>query len=278
MQSGEGVETRPQGRVLVLGGTGHLGVDLVNRLLSAGRSVRVLSRNPGTDPRVQWVLGDLADGEGLPIAMNGVSHVVHAATNSPIARRGSLSWSDLWHSPADVDLDGTRRILDLADKHAIEHLLFVSIVGLEDSKLPYSRVKLAGEALVRASPLSWSVIRATPYFYLVERMLDRMHRWPIWVLPDAPFQPVDTRDVADHLVASLEGKTRGMLPEIGGPELISYADMARAHLRARGISKRVVDLRIPEGLARQGGMVRAAGIHGVRTWEQWLAEQTAGIA
>lgn len=262
--------------VLVLGGSGHLGRDLVERLLSDGACVRLLSRSPGHDTRVQWIRGDLATGAGLRVALSGVSHVIHAATNSPIARRGSLRLPDLWRSPRDVDIDGTHRVLELAEQMEIEHFLFVSIVGLEHSKLPYSKVKLAGEQLVRASRVPWSVVRATPYFYLVERMLEGLRRWPIWLLPDSPFQPVDIRDVADHVVGSLGGTVRGELASIGGPEITCYAEMARAHLRARGLARRVVDFRLPERWARQAGIVVSDGVRGARTWEHWLAEQAAG--
>jgi uncharacterized protein YbjT (DUF2867 family) len=264
--------------VLVLGGTGHLGSEIVARLLDQGRPVRVLSRNPGWDDRVQWFVGDLASGDGLEAAFSGASHVIHAATNSPIARRGAIRLGDLWSSPEDVDVDGTGRALERAMRDDIRHFLYVSIVGLEDSDLPYSRVKLTGERLVRASTLPWSVVRATPFFYLVERMLDRLHRWPIWCLPNAPFRPVDARDVADHIVAHLDDDARGELPAIGGPAITSYAEMARAHLRARGLNRRIVEFKLSERRARQAGIVVSQGTHGVRSWEQWLAEQTAGIA
>jgi nucleoside-diphosphate-sugar epimerase len=45
--------------VLVTGGTGHLGRDLVSRLKGSYR-VRVLARSPGSDPDVEWIRGDLA--------------------------------------------------------------------------------------------------------------------------------------------------------------------------------------------------------------------------
>lgn len=266
-----------KGPVLVLGGTGQLGRDLVGRLIVDGWQVRVLSRKPGSDPRVSWVLGDLATGEGLSVGLAGATHVVHAATNSPIAQRGSIRLADLRDSPTDVEIDGTRHLLDAVRRADIEHFVFVSIVGLEDSSLPYSKVKLAAEAAIRSSGLPWSVVRATPFFYLVERMLDGLHRWPVWPLPGTAFQPVDTRDVAGHLVQCLGGDDRGLLPEIGGPEITSYAAMARAHLHARGKKRAVLSLPLPARLARQGGLVVAQGVRGVRTWARWLEEQTAGL-
>ena len=73
--------------VLVTGGTGHLGRDLVARLKGAYR-VRVLARSPGSDPEVQWVRGDLATGEGIADALAGRASATTDAAMTPAARNG----------------------------------------------------------------------------------------------------------------------------------------------------------------------------------------------
>ncbi|MBR0797494.1 NAD-dependent epimerase/dehydratase family protein [Bradyrhizobium jicamae] len=102
--------------VLVTGGTGHLGRDLVSRLVEAGHRVRVLTRRPQPSPGVQWATGDLATGDGLRDALRGVHTVINAATCSPIARRGSMRPIDFIKSPAVVDVDGTARLLALGQE------------------------------------------------------------------------------------------------------------------------------------------------------------------
>ena len=72
--------------VLITGGTGHLGRDLISRLRSSYR-VRVLARSTGSDPDVEWIRGDLATGEGIADALAGSQTLIHAATLSPAARR-----------------------------------------------------------------------------------------------------------------------------------------------------------------------------------------------
>ena len=79
--------------VLVTGGTGHLGRDLVG-VLKDGYRVRVLARTPGQDPAVEWVRGDLDTGVGITEAVAGAQVIVHAATFSPAARRGFLLPTD----------------------------------------------------------------------------------------------------------------------------------------------------------------------------------------
>ena len=77
-------------KVLVTGGTGHLGSAIVELLEERSHDVRVLARHPGDDPVVEWVQGDLATGEGVRPAVAGAETVIHAATNSPAARRGGF--------------------------------------------------------------------------------------------------------------------------------------------------------------------------------------------
>ena len=133
--------------VLVTGGTGHLGQDLVNRLVRQGHQVRIFARTPRDRGDVEWAIGDLATGAGLPDALRGVHTVINAATHSPIARRGGIRPVDFFKSPQDVDADGTKRLLDLCSQASVQHFLHVSIVGLEDASLPYARIKLAGERM-----------------------------------------------------------------------------------------------------------------------------------
>src|SRR5829696_3076437 len=129
--------------VLVTGGTGHLGRDVVRLLKARGDRVRILARIPGREPDVEWVQGDLSTGGGLAEAVAGAQTVVHAATLSPAAQRGYLRPGDLVRSPPEVDIDGTRRLLEAAAQAGVEHFLHVSIVGVHQSRLPYARVKAA---------------------------------------------------------------------------------------------------------------------------------------
>jgi uncharacterized protein YbjT (DUF2867 family) len=59
----------------------------------------------------------------------------------------------------------------------------VSIVGLDQMRLPYARAKLLAESLVAASGLPWSIVRATGFYWLLDRMLDTQSRLPVLPLP-----------------------------------------------------------------------------------------------
>src|SRR5215208_6692912 len=111
--------------ILVTGGTGHLGRDLVAQLLSQHRPVRVFARQPGKEADVEWALGDLATGAGVRQALQGIESVIHAATLSPIARRGAIRPTDLFSSPTQVDIEGTRLLLQECERAGVAHFLFV---------------------------------------------------------------------------------------------------------------------------------------------------------
>lgn len=263
--------------VLVTGGTGHLGSRVVDLLLAEEHDVRVLARSPGADPRVGWIRGDLATGAGVADAVAGADAVVHAATWSPAARRGYLLPVDLVRTPPDVDVDGTRRLLDEAAQAGVGHFLHVSIVGLEGVRMPYARVKLAAEALVRASRVPWSIVPATAFHWLWHRMLTRQLRLPVWTLPRLLLQPVDSDDFAGYVVECLADGPGGNRPEFGGPETLTLPDLARQFLDAYGERRPLVAIPVPARFAQAAGRLPGPEArHGTTTWAEWLHRQLPG--
>lgn len=118
------------GRILVTGGTGRLGRVLVPRCLRSGRPVRVLSRRP--PPRretpVEWARGDLATGRGIRAALADVDVVVHLASLPYRAR-----------TTTRVDVEGTHRLVRAAARVGVTHVLYTSIVGVDEIPWPYFR-------------------------------------------------------------------------------------------------------------------------------------------
>jgi uncharacterized protein YbjT (DUF2867 family) len=258
--------------VLVTGGTGHLGKDLVTRLASSYR-VRVLARSPGSDPDVEWIRGDLATGEGIADALAGSQIVIHAATLSPAARRGYILPKDLWSSPPDVDRDGTTRLLEEAAAAGVGHILHVSIVGIDKPRVPYLRRKLEAEYIVRQSPIPWSIARATQFHWLLDRMLGKMARLPMVPLPDLHVEPVDTTDFADYLVESIGTGLLGRLPDFGGPEVLTFAEAFDQWLQIRQRSVRTMRIPLPPVVSDAAAAMSVSepdSRRGTTTWLDWL--------
>ena len=271
------MQTEAMDTVLVTGGTGHLGRDLLTRLKRSCR-VRVLARSAGSDPEVEWFRGDLATGDGIADAVVGSQTVIHAATLSPAARRGYIVPKDLWSSPTSVDRDGTERLLDKAADAGVRHILYVSIVGIDKPRVPYLRRKLEAESLIRQGRIPWSIARATQFNWLLDRMLGRMARLPIVPLPDLQVEPVDTTDFADYLVESVTKGPAGRLADFGGPEILAFSQAFDQwqHIRERPV--RTMRVPLPAAVSNAAAAMSLSGPRSRRgsvTWSDWLRSHEA---
>ncbi len=253
--------------ILVTGGTGTLGREVVKCLLEYGHRVRVLSRKPGTGDG--WVQGDLTTGTGLAMAVKGMDAIVHAAsaTVQPLNLRAT-------------DVVGTRRLLAMAREAGVRHAVYVSIVGIDGVDYPYYRYKVEAEAVMRENIVPWSILRATQFHSLIEFFLSGFCKVP--GLATVPFrwqfQPVDPSEVATRLAAVVARAPGGMLPDFGGPEVRDLKSLATSWLNARKSNRRLVNLWLPFKFSRQfreGRLLCPDHRDGVRTFEQHLARRYA---
>lgn len=270
-------------RILVTGGTGHLGRAITAGLKRDGHQVRILARRPGDDPSVEWVQGDLGTGIDLGPALARVDAVVHAATNSPAAQRGGFALRDFVRSPTDVDIDGTTALLAAAADAPVQHFVHVSIVGLSHMAgiNPYSRVKLAAEELVKGSAVPWSIVRATGFYWLLERMLEKMAKRRIMMLPaDVRMQAVDSDEFANFVVACTSDDLRGERKDFVGPETLTMRQLAEQYLAAHGLHRRVWKAPMPRRIktSLDAGNTSANALHGTTTWAAWLARSLSTTA
>lgn len=207
-------------KILVTGGTGVLGHEVVRRL--AGRAdvahVRVLSRKGTPMDDAEVVRGDLETGEGLEEAVAGVDVIVHAASNG----------RDLWRQKRDIE--AARRLLAAVD--GTPHVVYISIVGIDAVPIGYYQSKLAVERMIAESGLPWTVLRTTQFHELVVLFLSMLARGPIAAVPrDFRVQPVDTGEVAERLVNLALGEPAGSVPDMGGPRVERFEDLMRAYLQ-----------------------------------------------
>ncbi len=251
--------------ILVTGGTGVLGREVVDRLRASGHRARVLSRKPGTAG--DWAQGDIATGAGLNEALIGIDAVVHAAT----AGVNPLGWRA-------TDVVGTRRVLAMARAAGVRHAVYVSIVGMEGVSYPYYKYKLEAEAVVRENIVPWTILRATQFHSLMETFLSAFSGLPgVATVPGTwQFQPIDPGDVAERLVAVVGDEPAGLLPDFGGPEVRDLRSLAVPWLAARNSRKRLVNLRLPFKFSRQfteGRLLCPDHKDGATTFEQYLAKR-----
>ena len=245
--------------VLVTGGTGRLGQRLLEPLQAAGHAVRQMSRR-GTGPG--GVRGDLATGLDLPTALAGAELVVHAATDP----RGD---------PWNVDVAGTRRLVEAVDRGRLQHLVYVSIVGADRIPYGYYRAKFAAEQVLLASGLPVTLLRVTQFHEFVDDLLDTARRGPVLPVPMGwRAQPVDVGEVAAYVTEVCAAPPAGGVVEFGGPEDLSAADLARAWAAARAPGAHVVATPVPGRLStafRDGAALPSNGARGRRTYAEHLA-------
>lgn len=153
--------------ILVTGGTGTLGRQVVDRLSDRGRSVRILTRGQrAADTTHETVSGDLSTGEGTPAAVEGVDVVVHCA--------GSAKGDDI----------KAGHLISAAVESGIGHVVYISVVGANEIPIEsaidralfgYYAGKHGGEKTIAESGLPWTILRATNSTISPTR---RLQPWP----------------------------------------------------------------------------------------------------
>lgn len=251
--------------VLVTGASGDLGRHVVRHLVAAGHSTRRLVHRArpiqaGVDDRP----GDLRTGEGLERAVDGIDAAIHCAT-APFR-------------PKTVDVAGTARLIDdLSVTAPSAHLIYPSIVGIDDHPYFYYRAKVAAERLITASSSPWSIQRATQFHELLIRALRPFDRLPFAMVPSGlRFQPMAASEAAERLVELVVKGPSGRLPDIGGREIRDSVDLARAYRRSTGNAPRVLSVPIAGATARafrRGAHLLGETGRARQTWEEFLADR-----
>ena len=246
--------------VVVTGGSGGLGREVMSRLRS--RQVRAVAASRRTG-------FDLASGEGVREVLADADVIVHAATNVRFRK---------------VDLDGTRRMIRiLQERSQPPHLIYVSIVGVDRNPFPYYRAKYACELVLERSGLPVTVVRATQFHTLLRMIGEVSARGPVAFVPrDAAFQSCDHRWVADELTSLALGDAPlgyRRASDLAGPERTTFVEVLELARQAAGKGPpRLVTLPVVGGALKAfaaganlpGSEAKVSGI-GYRDWLREVA-------
>jgi uncharacterized protein YbjT (DUF2867 family) len=194
--------------------------------------------------------------------VEGVGTIIHCAS-SPLRK------------PRQVDVEGTWRLLRAASWAGVSHVVFISIVGVDRNPYyPYYRAKLDAERAVERSGLPWTTLRATQFHEFVLKQIQFLELGPVALAPKGfVLQPIDTGEVADRLVELTLSQPSGRAPDVGGPEVRTFAELARSYQEATGRRRRLVEVPIPGKTARafrQGAQICRERRYGKITWEEFL--------
>ena len=203
-------------KIVVMGASGLIGSKVVAALEQGGHDVVAASRSSGVD---------VLTGEGLADALAG-AHVLVDVTNSP----------DLSGGPAtEFFTRASANLVGAAKNASVGHYVVLSIVGCDaipDSG--YMRAKVTQELTVSSSGIPYSIVRATQFSEFTEGITDSLTAGGEVRVPDALIQPIPSDQVADAVAEAAVAEPINGFRNVGGPNKITFEEMARELLAQRG--------------------------------------------
>ncbi|MCT6781503.1 NAD(P)H-binding protein [Streptomyces sp. CS7] len=206
--------------IAVIGGTGLIGSQVVRDLDAAGHRAVPHSQSTGVD---------VITGEGLDAALTGADVIVNL-TNSP-------TFDDASPAFFRTSMDN---LVTAAGKADVGHFVVLSIVGVDQvPELDYYRAKTLQEDILKASPVPYSIVRATQFMEFIDAVLSWTADDDTVRLPRTRLQPVAAADVAATVAEVAVGTPlRGTL-ELAGPDSYPLDELGLITLRAKGDSRSV---------------------------------------
>ncbi|MCX5264551.1 SDR family oxidoreductase [Streptomyces sp. NBC_00199] len=208
-------------KIVVVGGTGLIGSQVVRRLKELGHEATAAAQSTGVD---------VITGVGLDEALAGAETVVDL-TNSPTFDEASPAF---FRTSMD-------NLLEAARTAGVGHVVVLSIVGVDRvPELDYYRAKALQEELLEAGRIPYSIVRATQFMEFVDAVLSWTTDGDTVRLPRTPIQPVAAADVAAAVAEAAAGAPIEGVRDIGGPEVFTLDELGRVTVAAKGDGRQVV--------------------------------------
>src|SRR5713101_1250377 len=222
--------------ILIVGASGRLGSVVAQRLLTQGKPVRAMTRTPLTLAQLKQqgaevVNGDLRNATSLLSACEGIEQVLAAA--HALVGKGD-------NNPQTVDDIGNRHLIDAAKAAGVKHFIFVSVQGASpDSPLEFFRIKYRTEEYLRASGLSFTILRPSAYMELWAQLIGQpiieQGKTTIFGRGNNPINFVAVEDVARFVCTVLDDpRAHNRVIEVGGPENLTMNQVAEIFERTSG--------------------------------------------
>jgi len=189
--------------LLIIGGTGALGRQIVLQALTKGYKVRCLVRNFRKasflkEWGVELVYGDLSRPETIPPCLKGITGVIDASTSRP----------DELQSLKTVDWDGKLALIRAAELAQIKRFIFFSAQNVEQfQNIPLMKLKYGIELELKKSTIPYTIFRLTGFYQgLIEQYaIPILENLPIWVTNENTYiSYMDTQDIAKFCLRSLQ--------------------------------------------------------------------------
>lgn len=209
-------------KIVVIGGSGLIGANVVNRLRQRGHAVLAASPRTGVNTLT---------GEGLAEALIGAQVVVDVANSPSFEDRAVMEFFET----------SGRRLLAAEIAAGVKHHLALSVVGSD--RLPesgYLRAKLAQEKLIKSSGIPYTILRSTQFFEFIGGIIEAGAEGGVIRLSPALMQPIAADDVAAALADLAVGSPMNGTLEVAGPQPLPLDELARQAMAANGDGRQVV--------------------------------------
>jgi len=208
-------------KLTVIGGTGLIGSQVVQKLTATGQEAVPAAPSTGVD---------LITGKGMDQALDGAEVVVNLA-NSPTFDEASL----------DFFRTSMQNLLAAGERAGVRHQVILSIVGVDQvPQRDYYRAKTLQEDLLRQGPTPYSIVRATQFFEFMDAVLSETSDATTVRLPSTRLQPIAAGDVVDAVVEVSTGTPLLGIRNVAGPDVFPLDELGRVTLAARQDNRTVV--------------------------------------
>ncbi len=192
--------------IVIIGGTGLIGRQVVAKLQASGHEVVAASPASGVNTLT---------GEGLAEVMRGAQVVVDVVNSPSFEDAAALAFFET----------SGRNLLAAEVAAGVRHHVALSVVGIDRMHGPgYFRAKLSQERLIKASPVPYRIVRATQFFEFMGSIADAGTKDDIVRLSPGAMQPIASADVAQALAGAALAEPVNAIVEIAGPERAPLAE------------------------------------------------------
>ena len=229
--------------ILLTGATGYVGGRLLAALEQRGEQVRCLARRPEAlrwqaGDRTEVVKGDCLDPATLAPALSGVDTAYYLVHSLGAGRKF-----------ADLDRDAARHFGAAAREAGVRRIVYLGGLGSSDEGLsPHLESRQETGAVLRESGVEVIELRASIVigsgslsYEMVRALVERL---PVMVCPRwvrMKTQPIAIEDLIAYLLAAADMPGAGSrLFEIGGPDVVTYADIMAEYARQRSLRRTLI--------------------------------------